>query len=57
MITSQRLELPSEINIYYATWTRLWLCAHSPPFGHPVTMVVWTSHLGGYAQNVIYRES
>jgi hypothetical protein len=25
MITSQRRELPSKINIYYATWTRLGL--------------------------------
>jgi hypothetical protein len=25
MITSQRAELPSKINVYYATWTRLGL--------------------------------
>src|SRR5712691_10507598 len=30
MITSQRAELPSKINAYYATWTRLGLSAALP---------------------------
>src|ERR1700719_393631 len=40
MITSQRAELPSEISIYYATWTRLWLCAGHHLFGNPITAMV-----------------
>jgi ATP-dependent DNA ligase len=45
MITSQRLELPSEINVYCATWTRLGLCAHQRPYGP-------SDHSGDYARIV-----
>ena len=47
MITSQRPELPNEINIYCATWTRLWLCAHRRCFGHPITAIVYFFAIAG----------
>jgi len=33
MITSQRLKLPGEINVHYATWSPLGLWAHQRSFG------------------------
>src|ERR1700720_4197539 len=52
MITSQRAELPSKINVYYATWTRLWLYAHQRPFGHPITARFVLPLSGDYARIV-----
>jgi hypothetical protein len=48
MITSQRPELPSEIKVYYATWTRLWLCSWALFWPSDNSECLFYSISGGY---------
>ena len=52
MITSQRAELLSKINVYYVTWPPLGLYAHQRPFGHPITARYVPPHSADYARIV-----
>jgi hypothetical protein len=53
MITSQRTELLSRINGYYATWTRLGLSAHELLSTNVIRAIVCaTPFSGGYARIV-----